>query len=60
MHHSNSAFGRLNVTSVDDDFTLAQGCAAYIAVMTAAGQVTITPNVSVTYNPASGPTGSCS
>ena len=59
MHHSTSAFGRLGVTSVDYDFTLAQGCAAYLVVITAAGPVTVTPDVSVTYNPAATATGAC-
>ena len=59
MNHSGAAYGVLSVTSVNYDFNLAEGCAAYLAVITAAGPVTITPNVSVTYNPASGPTGSC-
>jgi len=59
MHRSGSAYGALNVTSVNYDFTLADGCAAYLAIITAAGPVTITPDVSVTYNPASGPTGAC-
>jgi hypothetical protein len=59
MHHSGAAYGVLGVTSVSYDFNLAEGCAAYLAVITAAGPVTITPNVSVTYNPASAPTGSC-
>jgi hypothetical protein len=59
MNHSGAAYGALNVTSVNYDFNLAEGCAAYLAVITAAGPVTITPDVSVTYNPASGPTGSC-
>jgi hypothetical protein len=60
MHHSGAAHGELGVTSVDYDFSLAQGCAAYLTVITAAGQVTITPDVSVTYNPAPAATGSCS
>ncbi|GAC1476545.1 MAG: hypothetical protein PVSMB3_20110 [Candidatus Dormibacteraceae bacterium] len=59
MHHVGAAYGALGVTSVDYDFNLATGCAAYLTVITAAGQVTITPDVTVTYNPASGPTGSC-
>jgi hypothetical protein len=59
MNHSGAAYGALNVTSVNYDFNLAEGCAAYLAVITAAGPVTITPDVSVTYNPASAPTGSC-
>jgi hypothetical protein len=59
MHHQGASYGALGVTSVDYEFTLATGCAAYLTVITAASQVTITPDVSVTYNPASGPTGSC-
>jgi hypothetical protein len=59
MHHSGSAIGWLGTTSVNYDFHLAEGCAAYLVVMTAASSVTVTPDVSVTYNPASAPTGSC-
>jgi hypothetical protein len=59
MHHSGSAIGWLNVTSVNYDFHLAEGCAAYLAVITAGSSITVTPDVSVTYNPASAPTGSC-
>ena len=60
MHHSGSTYGALDITAVDHDFTLAQGCAAYLAVITAFSQVTVTPDVSVTYNPAPAATGSCS
>jgi hypothetical protein len=59
MHHSGAAKGWLGVTSVSEDFNLATGCGSYIAVITAASQVTITPDVSVTYSPAAGATGSC-
>jgi len=59
MNHSGSAAGWLGVTSIDADFHLAEGCAAYIAVITAASRVTVTPDVSVTYNPASSATGAC-
>ena len=59
MHHSGSAIGWLSVTSVNSDFHLAEGCAAYLAVITATGSVTVTPDVSVTYNPASSATGAC-
>jgi len=59
MHHSGSVIGWLNVTSVSYDFHLAEGCADYLAVFTAASPVTVTPNVSVTYNPATSSTGSC-
>jgi len=61
MHHvgNSQGAGFLGVTSVNSDFTLAQGCAAYLAVITAERQVTITPDVSVTYNPAAAATGTC-
>jgi hypothetical protein len=59
MHYSGSTKGWLGVTSVNEDFNLATGCAAYLAVITAASQVTVTPDVSVTYNPAAAATGSC-
>lgn len=59
MHHQNSVISWLGKTSVNYDFHLAEGCTDYIVVVTAPTTVTLTPNVSVTYNPASGPTGSC-
>jgi len=59
MHHNNAAYGALAVTSVDYDFSLATGCAAYLMVITSDRQVTVTPDVSVTYNPAAAATGSC-
>jgi hypothetical protein len=59
MHHSGSAIGWLGVTSVNYDFHEAEGCAAYLAVITAASPVTVTPDVSATYNPASAATGTC-
>lgn len=59
MHHNGAAWGVWRVTSVNHDFNLAEGCAAYLAVITAPSQVTITPDVSVTYNPASSATGAC-
>ena len=59
MHHQNSEVSFLDKTSVNYDFHKAEGCADYIVVITSASAVTITPNVSVTYNPASGPTGTC-
>src|SRR5579864_725488 len=59
MHHSGSAWGALGVKSVNYDFTLAQGCAAYLAIITAPAPVTVTPNVTVTYDPAAAATGSC-
>ena len=59
MHHSGSANGWLSTTNVNYDFHLAEGCAAYLAVITAAGNITVTPDVSVTYNPATAATGAC-
>jgi len=59
MHHSGSVNGFLSVTSVNFDFTLAEGCAAYLVVITSDRAVTVTPDVSATYNPAATATGSC-
>lgn len=59
MHHSGRVVGWDNVTSIDYDFHLAEGCAGYLQVFTSAGPVTVTPDVSVTYNPAPAPTGAC-
>ncbi len=60
MHSSGSVIGWLVVKSVSYDFHLAEGCGAYMLVITAPSKVTVTPNVSVTYNPASHVTGACS
>ncbi len=59
MHHSGTVVSWLGVTSVNYDFHLAEGCADYLAVFTSATTVTVKPNVSVTYNPASSVTGAC-
>lgn len=59
VHHSGAAWSSLGVSSVNYDFHLAEGCADYIAVFTAATPITVTPNVSVTYNPATSATGDC-
>ena len=61
MHHvgNSQGAGFLGVTSVNYDFTLAQGCASYLMVITSDRAVTITPDVSVTYNPAAAATGNC-
>ena len=59
MHHQGAAWSSLGVTTVNYDFHLSEGCADYIAVFTAASPVTVTPNVSVTYNPATSATGDC-
>ncbi len=60
MHHSGHPFHTwASVTSVTYDFHGAEGCADYVVVFTSAQHVTVTPNISVTYNPASAATGSC-
>jgi hypothetical protein len=59
MHRQGAANGWLSVTSVNFDFHQAEGCAAYLLVITAARPVTVTPDVSVTYNPAPAATGTC-
>jgi hypothetical protein len=61
MHHSRKGTVKswLNVTSVNYDFHEAEGCANYLVVFTAANAITVSPDVSVTYNPASTFTGDC-
>jgi hypothetical protein len=59
MHNSGAVLSWLNVTSVDYEFHYAEGCADYMAVFTSATTVTVRPDVSVTYNPASSSTGAC-
>ena len=59
MHHSGSANTWIDVPSVSFDFHLAEGCADYMAVFTAGSAVTLSPNVSVTYNPSPTFTGDC-
>lgn len=59
MHHQGAAWSSLGVTTVNYDFHLSEGCAAYLAVFTASTPITVTPNVSVTYNPATTATGDC-
>jgi hypothetical protein len=59
MHHSGAANSWLGVSSVNTDFHLAEGCAAYLLLITAPAKVTVTPDVSVTYNPAKSATGTC-
>jgi hypothetical protein len=59
MHHNGSAIGWSNQTAISYDFHEAEGCAAYMLVITAASAVTVTPDVSVTYNPATHATGTC-
>jgi hypothetical protein len=59
MNYSGAEVGFLNKTSVNYDFHKAEGCAAYVSVFTSASTVTVHPNISVTYAPASKPTGVC-
>jgi hypothetical protein len=46
-------------TELDGVFHLAEGCASYVAVYTSSQSGTMFPDVKVTYNPASSPTGAC-
>jgi len=60
MQHSGTEITWPNVTSVDYDFHKAEGCASYLSVFTTSGtNVTVTPNVSVSYKPAPTSTGDC-
>src|SRR6267378_5640194 len=60
MHHGTTPVQTwADVTSVNNDFHLAEGCADYVVVFTSATHVKVTPNVSVTYNPAPKSTGAC-
>ena len=59
MHHNGTVQSWLGVSSVNTDFHLAEGCADYLAVFTSSSAITVTPNVSVTYNPATSLTGAC-
>jgi hypothetical protein len=59
MHHNDFAANWANQTTIDSDFHDSEGCAAYMLVITAPSAVTVTPNVSVTYNPATHATGVC-
>jgi hypothetical protein len=59
MHSNGYAMTWSLQTSISYDFHDAEGCAAYMLVITAPSAVTVTPNVSVTYNPATHATGVC-
>ena len=59
MHHNGSAIGWASQTAISYDFHESEGCASYMLVITAPAAVTVTPDVSVTYNPASHATGVC-
>jgi hypothetical protein len=59
MHNNNYAITWSLQTNISYDFHDAEGCAAYMLVITAPSAVTVTPDVSVTYNPATHATGVC-
>ncbi len=60
MHHTGTpVISWLGVTTVNYDFHAAEGCAGYVVAFTSASDITVKPNVSVTYNPAPVSTGSC-
>jgi FtsZ-binding cell division protein ZapB len=59
MNYSGAVIGWMNKTKIDYDFHLAEGCAGYLAVFTSTTNVTVKPNISVTYNPSSKLTGVC-
>ncbi len=59
MNYSGSVIAWINTKQIDYDFHLAEGCAGYMAVFTSATDITVKPNISVTYNPASKLTGVC-
>jgi len=60
MHHSGTPVRSwLNTQKVEYDFHDAEGCADYVVIITAASSATVTPNVSVTYNPNPNRTGVC-
>ncbi len=56
---SKTGKGWLDVTTLNEDIHIAEGCADYLLVFTAARSANVHPDVSVTYNPASAPTGTC-
>jgi hypothetical protein len=60
MHHTGSpVISWLGVTTVNYDFHGAEGCADYVVAFTSSTNITVTPNVGVTYNPSRVSTGSC-
>ena len=59
MHHRGTVQTWPNITTISYDFHDAEGCADYMAVFTSSATITVTPNVSVTYNPANHSTGAC-
>jgi hypothetical protein len=59
MHHRGTVQTWPNVTSINYDFHDSEGCADYMAVFTSGSTITVTPNVTVTYNPANHSTGAC-
>ena len=59
MNYSGAVIAWINKSQIDYDFHLAEGCAGYLAVFTSTSNITVKPNISVTYNPASKLTGVC-
>lgn len=60
MHHSGAEATWTDVRSVNFDFHKAEGCADYLSVFTTSSRgITVTPNVSISYNPAPNSTGAC-
>ena len=60
MHHSGTPVRSwLNTQKLNYDFHDAEGCADYVVVVTATSSATVTPNVTVTYNPSPNRTGVC-
>ena len=57
MNYSGAVIAWINKSQIDYDFHLAEGCAGYLAVFTSTSNITVKPNISVTYNPASKLTG---
>jgi hypothetical protein len=61
MQHSGTEATWTDVRSVNFDFHKAEGCADYLSVFTTSSRgITVTPNVSISYNPAPNITGACS
>jgi hypothetical protein len=56
---SKTGRGWYDVTTLAVDIHDAEGCADYLVIFTAARATTVHPDVSVTYNPATAPTGAC-
>jgi hypothetical protein len=59
MTHAGTSWWSDRTSLTNGMFSDAEGCAGYLAVWTAASPATVTPDVSITYNPASAATGAC-